>query len=301
MTLPFQQTLLHSVDCVGIGLHSGNTIRMTLHPSAVDTGVVFVRRDVKNKNPRVAANYMNVSNTMLGTTLSNEEGVSVATVEHLMAAFWGCGIDNAIVELDGPEIPVMDGSSEPFVFLIECAGIKKQHKHRRMVEVLKKVEVSEDNKRVAIMPASSFTVSLEIDFNDRIISHQTCVFDSSDVSFKTDLCRARTFCFENEVDVMRSKGLALGGSLDNAIVVGKEGVINEGGLRYRDEFVRHKVLDCIGDFNLTGGAYLLGRLHGFRSGHAINNKLLRTFFADKDAWRIVEAPVEVTLTTVGNA
>jgi UDP-3-O-[3-hydroxymyristoyl] N-acetylglucosamine deacetylase len=193
----------------------------------------------------------------------------------------------------------MDGSSEPFVFILECAGITKQAKPRRVIEVLKKVEVAEENKRVAIMPSDNFAVSLEIDFNDQIIANQACVFNSADVSFKTDLCRARSFCFEHEVDMMRKAGLAQGGSLDNAIVVGKEGVLNEGGLRYRDEFVRHKVLDCIGDFYLTG-AFLLGRFHGFRSGHALNNKLLRSFFADKDAWRVVKAPEELSFPMVFN-
>ncbi len=298
---PFQHTLTNSVSCAGLGLHTGQHVNMVLRPAPEDTGIVFCRTDVKDADPFVAAHYKNVSNTMLGTTVENADDISVATIEHLMAAFWGCNIDNALVELDGPEIPIMDGSSEPFVFLIECAGVSKQRKHRRVIEVLKTVEVEEANKRVAIMPADSFSVSLEIDYGDDVVDQQHCLFDSADVSFKTDLCRARSFCFEHEVSAMQEKGLAQGGSLDNAIVVGKDGVLNKEGLRYHDEFVRHKVLDCIGDFYLTG-ALLQGRFHGFRSGHALNNKLLHAFFADKNAWREIKVPeTPAIITSPGTA
>jgi UDP-3-O-[3-hydroxymyristoyl] N-acetylglucosamine deacetylase len=259
---------------------------MTLKPGAIDSGIVFRRTDEMEKDQYILANYKNVTNTMLGTTVSNEDGVSVATIEHLMAAFWGCGIDNAMVELDGEEIPIMDGSSEPFVFLIECAGIIAQEAPRKYIEVLKKINVSDGNKEVTITPSEDFSVSLEIDFEDKIIANQKCSFNSSDVSFKTDLCRARTFGFEHEVNKLRSLGLARGGSLENAIVVSGDKVLNKGGLRYNDEFVRHKVLDCIGDFYLTG-AHLKGHFHGIRSGHALNNKLLHQIFADSDAWRVV--------------
>ncbi len=261
---------------------------MTLLPAKEDTGIVFRRLDVQGKNNEILANYQNVTNTTLGTTISNDIGVNVGTIEHLMAAFWGCSIDNAIVELNGPEVPIMDGSSEPFVFLIECAGIQTQRKPRRIIEVLKKVDVFEDDKHASISPSEDFCVSLEIDYNNTMISHQKCVFNSSDISFKTDLCRARTFGFEHEVSKLRSMGLARGGSLDNAIVVSGNRVLNEDGLRYSDEFVRHKILDCIGDFYLTG-AYMKGHFHGYRSGHGLNNKLLREFFADKTAWRLVDA------------
>lgn len=260
---------------------------MKLLPAQEGTGIVFRRIDVKDKDPIVVANYLNVTNTQLCTALSNQEGVGVSTVEHLMAALWGCGVDNVLVEIDGPEIPIMDGSSEPFVFLIECAGVEKQSSPRRVIEVLKTVEVIEGEKRVAIMPSTSFSVALEIDFNESVIANQKGVFKSSDVSFKTDLCRARSFCFEHEVSHMQQNGLARGGSLDNAIVVGSDGILNKDGLRYKDEFVRHKILDCIGDFNLTG-AQLMGKFIGTRSGHALNNKLLHKFFADKDAWREIK-------------
>ncbi|MCE3233763.1 MAG: lpxC [Rickettsiaceae bacterium] len=288
----YQRTLANKVSCSGVGLHSGIMINLTLKPAEENAGVVFIRTDVKDKNNRVEACYKNVSNTMLGTTLSNESGVMVATIEHLMAALWGCGVDNCVVELDGPEIPIMDGSSEPFIFLIECAGTAEQSKTRKVIEVLKEIKVSEGDTAnsgyISIAPAENFSVGLEIDFGDKVIGKQQAVFDSREVSFKSDLCRARTFCFEHEVDMMRSRGLAKGGSLDNAIVVDTEKVLNEDGLRYSNEFVRHKVLDCIGDVYLAGG-YLKGHVSGFKSGHALNNKLLHKFFEDTDAWRVVQS------------
>jgi len=286
MSLPFQHTLKKEVSCEGIGLHSGEKITMTLRPAVEGTGVRFVRRDVSGFDREVIADYRNVVDTNLGTTLSNADGTMVSTVEHLMAAFWGCNLDNVIVELDGPEIPIMDGSAEPFVFLIECAGIEKQKQQRRVIEALKHVEVRDKDKHVSITPADKFSVSLEIDFDSKVISNQRAVFDSSDISFKTDLCRARTFGFEHEVSYLQSKGLARGGSLDNAIVVSGDKVLNKGGLRYANEFVRHKILDCIGDFYLSG-ALVTACFSGYRSGHDLNNRLLRAFFADRDAWRVV--------------
>lgn len=287
----YQRTLKNRVSCIGTGLHSGAKVSMSLVPAAEDTGITFFRRDEKEKNQVVEASYKNVSNTMLGTTLTNEEGVSVATVEHLMAALWACGVDNCVVELDGPEVPIMDGSSEPFIFLIECAGIREQSKTRRVIEVLKEVRVEENGNYASIRPAEDFSVSLEIDFNDNVIANQKYTFAAKDFSFKTELSRARTFCFRHEVDALQSRGLARGGSLDNAIVVDTDGIMNEGGLRYNNEFVRHKVLDYIGDVYLAGG-YIRGGLDGFRTGHGLNNKLLREFFADEDAWRISHLPEE---------
>jgi UDP-3-O-[3-hydroxymyristoyl] N-acetylglucosamine deacetylase len=262
---------------------------MSLLPAEEDAGIIFRRVDVVGKQREVMADYRYVSSTMLGTTISNDEGVSVATIEHLMAALWGCGIDNVVIELDGGEVPIMDGSSEPFVFLIECAGIVEQHKMRRVIEVLKTVDVQEGNSYISIDPAEGFSLNLEIDFNSKAIASQHCMFDSRDLSFKADICRARTFGFAHEVDKLREAGLARGGSLDNAIVVSGDQILNPGGLRYKDEFVRHKTLDCIGDFYLAGG-YVKGSFRGFRPGHAINNKLLRKFFADKDAWRVMQVP-----------
>lgn len=287
----YQRTIANDISCVGIGLHTGMKITLTLKPGNADEGVRFIRTDIKDKNNVVEAGYKYVTNTMLGTTICNEDGVRVATIEHLMAALWGCGIDNCIVELDGPEIPIMDGSSEPFVFLIECAGTKSLNRTRKVIEVLKEIRVAEANGQgyISIKPSEDFSVGLEIDFGDKVIANQKTAFNSKDLSFKSDLCRARTFCFEHEVEMMRQNGLARGGSLENAIVVGKEGIINKEGLRYVNEFVRHKVLDCIGDVYLAGG-YLKGHVSGFKSGHGLNNRLLRDFFQDETAWRVIQAP-----------
>lgn len=289
MLFSYQRTLKNKIHCFGVGLHTGMTVSMHLVPAAEDSGVVFRRTDINDKPNEVPADYRYVSNTMLGTTLSNDAGVKVGTIEHLMAALWGCGIDNVIVELDGPEVPIMDGSSEPFVFLIECAGIAEQHKMRRVIEVLKKVDVQDGQSYASIDPAEGFSLSLEIDFNSKAIANQQCMFDSRDFSFKTDISRARTFGFAHEVDQLRKAGLAKGGSLENAIVVSGDQVLNKGGLRYKDEFVRHKTLDCIGDFYLAG-AYVKGHFHGIRPGHALNNKLLHAFFADTSAWRVLKTP-----------
>lgn len=281
-----QHTLKQNVGCVGVGLHSGEEIEMSLYPASENAGIVFVRKDVTGFDPVIKANYLNVSNTNLGTTISNDEGTLISTVEHLMAALWGCNIDNAIVEVNGPEVPIMDGSSEPFVFLLECAGVVEQNQKRNVIEVLKDVELIEGNKSVSVSPAQEFSVSLEIDFSDSVISKQRAIFNSSNLSFKTDLCRARTFGFEHEAKKLYSMGLAKGASLDNAVVIGGNGILNKDGLRYDNEFVRHKILDCIGDFYLAG-AIVKGKFSGYRSGHNLNNQLLRKFFADRTAWRYI--------------
>ncbi len=278
-----QHTLARAVRCEGVGLHSGEQVQMVLHPAEENSGILFVREDVKGFHPVVPARYDYVSATQLGTTLSNEDGTLVSTVEHIMAALWGCGVDNARIALTGPEIPIMDGSSEPFVFLIECAGVVAQTAPRKQIVVREKVEVCEAEKRITLLPADRFSVHMDIDFDSRAIAKQRCEFDSSAVSFKTDLCRARTFGFAEEVEHLQRQGLARGGSMENAIVVEKGRVLNDEGLRYRDEFVRHKVLDCIGDLFLAGGR-LLARVEASRTGHTLNNRVLHALFASKHAW-----------------
>jgi UDP-3-O-[3-hydroxymyristoyl] N-acetylglucosamine deacetylase len=299
----YQRTVKNKVSCFGVGLHSGVRVDLALLPAEDDSGIIFKRVDITDKNPIVIASYANVSNTVLGTTIRNEDGVHIATIEHLMAALWGCGVDNCIVEINGPEVPIMDGSSEPFVFLIECAGVQEQKKRRKIIEVLKEISVyesdAENSGYITMSPSDSFSVDLHIDFGDSVISSQKNSFNTNNISFKSDICRARTFGFEHEVEYMRKNGLARGGSLENAIVIGKEGVINKEGLRYSDEFVRHKILDCIGDIYLAGG-YIQGSLTGFKSGHALNNKLLRKVFSDKDAWRVVQITDTQPLVTVHN-
>lgn len=288
MNIGLQHTLAREVSCHGVGLHSGERVQLRIKPAKTFTGIRFVRTDVTGFNPEIQADYRNVTDTNLGTTIANDEGTMVSTIEHLMAALWGCQIDNAIIELDGPEVPIMDGSAEPFVFLLDCAGRQEQEARRNVYEVLKPIEVQEEDKFFRIEPADHFSVSLEIDFRNSVIARQQGVFHSNDLSFKTDLCRARTFGFEHEVSQLQEMGLARGGSLDNAIVVSGDKVLNKEGLRYNDEFVRHKILDCIGDFYLAGGV-VKGHFTGYRSGHGLNNRLLRAFFADSSAWRLQSA------------
>ncbi len=281
-----QHTVAAEVSCVGVSLHSGDMVNMVIRPAAANTGIVFVRQDIASPNNVVPAVFDAVVETTLGTTIANKHGVSVSTIEHLMAAIWGAGIDNARIELDGPEVPIMDGSSEPFVFLLECAGRVQQRAARRVIEVLKEIRVEEGKSMAVIKPAENFTLELEINFNHKLIPSQKAYYDFSETTFKQALARARTFGFERDVEKMRSMGLALGGSLHNAIVVGEDDIINEGGLRYQDEFIRHKALDCIGDYFLAG-AQLQGDVITNRPGHGINNKLLRALFADASNYRIV--------------
>jgi UDP-3-O-[3-hydroxymyristoyl] N-acetylglucosamine deacetylase len=276
-----QKTLKAAIHCRGIGLHSGLRVGMTMHPAAPDSGIVFRRAD--RGGAEIAARWANVVDTSLCTTIGNREGVTVGTVEHLMAALAGLAIDNCLVELDGPEVPVMDGSAAPFVFLLECAGLAEQDAPRRAVKVLKPVAVGNAEKAAALRPDSGFGVSFAIDFASGAISRQELSVSLDPDSFKAELSRARTFGFLHEIDQMRAAGLALGGSLDNAVVVAGDRVLNDGGLRYGDEFVRHKMLDAVGDLYLAGGP-LLGQFHGVRSGHALNRRLLEALFADDSAW-----------------
>jgi len=295
-TSTHQTTLAGSVTCSGVGLHSGKSVHLTLHPAECDTGIQFVRLDVAEEVSVVPAYYLNVSDTMLGTTIRNEYGTTVSTVEHLMAALWGLGIDNAVVTLDGPEVPIMDGSSEPFVFLIECAGLKTLDAHRDTIEVLKRVSVKDGESTVSIRPFDGFALNIAIEYPGTAIPRQQAFYDFGSQSFRHALCRARTFGFASDVEKLRARGLARGGSLENAIVVGENAVINEEGLRYGDEFVRHKALDCVGDFALAG-ARIRGAISAVRPGHGINNKLLRALLADRSAWRIVSPahPVPVPM------
>lgn len=282
-----QLTLASAITCSGVALHSGDTVVMNIRPAEVNTGIVFVRTDVGAERGTVPAHYDLVCETTLGTTLRNEHGTTIATVEHLMAALSGSGIDNAVIELDGPEVPIMDGSSEPFVFLLECAGTREQEAPRRVIEVLKTVTVREGNSVATLSPhADGFVIDITIEFPHASIGKQSAVYDFGVTSFKQALCRARTFGFAREVEKMHAMGLALGGSLKNAVVVGEEGVINEEGLRYQDEFVRHKALDVVGDYYLAGG-HLLAQATVERPGHGINNKLMRALFADASNYRIV--------------
>jgi UDP-3-O-[3-hydroxymyristoyl] N-acetylglucosamine deacetylase len=281
-----QKTLERKVSCVGVGLHSGSNVTLSLLPAPVNHGIVFKRVDITGFDNIVPANYNKVTKTQLGTTISNDQGTIVSTVEHLMAALWGCGIDNALIEVDSAEIPIMDGSAEPFVFLAECAGIKEQNVDRKIIKVIKQVEVRDGDKYAIVKPSDDFAIDLEIDFSSKAISNQKWTYSSNAVSFKTDLCRARTFGFDHEVEHLRSLGLARGGSLDNAIVISGDKILNKEGLRYDDEFVRHKLLDCIGDFFLAGKR-IQGNFTAYKSGHGLNNKLLHKIFEDRSSYEII--------------
>src|SRR6266478_4652886 len=280
MTTASQQTLKTPIGCRGVGLHSGRKVRMTLRPAPPDTGIVFRRTDA---GAEIRASWVNTIASPLCTVLSNGEGITIGTVEHLMAALAGAEIDNAVGELDGPEVPVMDGSAAPFLFLIECAGVVEQDAPRRAIKVLKSVTIIEDGATAELSPDHGLSMSFEIDFDNPLIRQQdmSLVFDAQ--TFKTELSRARTFGLLDDVNRLRAAGFARGGSLDNAVVVGRDHVLNTGGLRYGDEFVRHKLLDAFGDLYLAGGP-VIGCFRGVRSGHAHTKRLLTALFADDDAW-----------------
>lgn len=283
-----QRTLGSTVRCSGVGLHTGKMVQMTLSPSAVNSGIIFIRSDIDNgegARAQVAATYHAVTDTMLGTTVENMYGTKVSTIEHLMAALWGLGVDNAIIEISGPEVPIMDGSSDPFVFLVECAGVVEQTEARRVLKIDRTITVTEGDSTITVMPHDGFVLDVEIAFNHAAIARQQAEYDFSQVTFRQMLSRARTFGFERDVERLQAIGLARGGSLNNAIVIGDDRVLNEDGLRYEDEFVRHKALDCVGDFFLAG-MRIEGRIIAYKPGHGINNKLLKTIFSQKDAWHI---------------
>ncbi len=287
MFISSQKTINSKVSCNGVGLHSGINTVITLSPAPTNTGIVFRRADISSDKNTVKAHYKNVATTNLGTTIANEHGTKVATIEHLMAAIWGCGIDNLFIDIDGPEVPIMDGSSEPFVFLLECAGVNVQDQARHVIEIIKTVKIEEDGgKMIEVSPAAEFSVNLQIDFDHKQIQQQSFDYQTTFASFKNDLARARTFGFQHEIDQLHKMGLARGGSLKNAIVVGEHGILNEEGLRYENEFVRHKTLDFIGDIYLAG-YYISGQFKGSKTGHSINNKMLHKLLGDETAWRLI--------------
>jgi UDP-3-O-[3-hydroxymyristoyl] N-acetylglucosamine deacetylase len=281
-----QKTLKTRITCSGVGLHSGRRVRMTIGPAAMDAGIQFKRTD-SGAETIVRARWDQVVDTRLCTTIGDGTGTTIGTIEHLMAASSGLGIDNATVEIDGPEVPIMDGSADAFVFLIECAGIVEQSAPRKRIKILKKVAVCDGESTAALMPAPFAALDFALDFANPAIGRQERSVRLINGTFKRDLSRARTFGFAEEVEQMRKAGLARGGSLDNAIVIGSDRVLNREGLRYADEFVRHKLLDAVGDLYLAG-APIEGRFQGVRSGHALNHRLLRTLFADADAWMLCD-------------
>ncbi|MEE8333213.1 MAG: UDP-3-O-acyl-N-acetylglucosamine deacetylase [Alphaproteobacteria bacterium] len=282
-----QKTLKTSISCTGIGLHSGHDVAMTLHPADAGAGISFHRTDVPAHDADIPASWRSVVDTRMATTLGNQAGTRISTVEHLMAALAGCGIDNAVIDVDGPEVPVMDGSAAPFIFLIECAGVVEQGAPRRAIRIDSPISVGDEKRFISARPDESFNISFEIDFANAAVASQSLTMRLVNGTFKTEIARARTFGFADEVDALREAGLARGGSLDNAVVISGNKVLNGDGLRYSDEFVRHKILDCVGDLYLAGGP-IIGRIDALRSGHSLNHHLLRELFANDEAWSWVE-------------
>jgi len=291
-----QRTLRSSISCTGVGLHSGTQTAMTLHPAEAGSGIRFRRVDVTGRDNIIPAVWSNVTDTRLNTCVTNADGVSVKTIEHLMSALAGMGLDNALIDIDGEEVPVMDGSAAPFVFLVECAGLVEQGAPRQVIKILKRVTVAQGDKVATLSPADDYVLSVDIDFAAAAIGRQQTTLAVDPAAFKAEISRARTFGFEQEVEAMRAAGLGRGGSLDNAVVIAGDGngVLNEEGLRYDDEFVRHKLLDALGDLSLAG-APLLAHFRGTRCGHALNNQLLRALFADPTAWVRVPQIVATSL------
>ncbi len=289
MTLHLQHTLGGQVTFSGVGVHSGQVVTVTLSPAPAGSGIVFLRTDIVATDPRIPAQAAHVVETRLGTVIGNAAGVRVSTIEHLMAAFCALGVDNALVSLDGPETPIMDGSCEPFVRMIDKAGRRPQHAPRAFLEILEPIAVSTDDKQAALLPADRFEVAFEILFDAPAIGRQVVDAAIDEAVFRRDFADSRTFGFAHEVEALRSAGLARGGSLDNVVVIDGGDILNPDGLRRTDEFVRHKVLDAIGDLYLLGGP-ILGRYEGRYSGHALNNALAREVLARPAAWRWTEAP-----------
>ena len=284
-----QRTLSSKIKASGIGLHTGQKIALTLHPAPINSGIVFQRIDVKSSP--IKASLENVYDTRLSTSLSNED-IKISTVEHLLSALAGIGIDNAIVELDGPEVPIMDGSARPFVFMIQSAGIQEQSDSKKFIKIKKTIKVKQDEKWAKIEPFDGFKVSFTIDFDHPAFSEtsQSSEIDFSSVSYLSQVSRARTFGFAKDIELLRKNNLALGGSVNNAIVIDDYKVVNEEGVRFQDEFVKHKILDAIGDLYLLGHG-LMGSFSAFKSGHHLNNLLLRELINNVDAWE------EVTIDT----
>ncbi|PUB18835.1 UDP-3-O-acyl-N-acetylglucosamine deacetylase [Yoonia sediminilitoris] len=286
-----QTTLKSKVTFSGVGLHTGMPVRMVLRPAAASVGIVFRRVDVVGF-PILAATWNNVVVSPLNTRLVNGDGVTVSTIEHLMAALAGCGVHNAVIDIDGPEVPILDGSAAIFVRDIMNAGVVGLAAPLRAIEVMKQVSVADGQAVATLSPAKTLQIEFAIDFEDAAIGQQQKTLNLANGAFVRELCNSRTFCRSSDVEAMRANGLALGGTMENAVVVDGDKVLSPGGLRHRDEAVRHKMLDALGDL-YTAGAPVLGCYRGYRAGHALTNALLRALFADDTAWRWVTCDVEM--------
>lgn len=280
-----QHSLKSAIVFEGTGLHTGEPVRLVVHPAQPGTGIVFRRVDLTGM-PAIPALWQNVIVSPLNTRLANAEGVSVSTIEHLMAALAGCGVHNALIDIDGPEVPILDGSAATFVRGIVATGLRRDNAPLHAIEILRDVSVTDGPAYAALGPATTLQIDFSIDFVDAAIGHQHKTLNMANGAFVRELCDSRTFCRSADVDAMRARGLALGGTMENAVVVDGDKILTPGGLRHKDEAVRHKMLDALGDL-YTAGAPILGRYTGARAGHAMTNLLLRQLFAQPDAWRLV--------------
>lgn len=280
----YQRTLARDVECTGIGLHSGKKVNLTIKPAPVNHGIKFVRIDLPHK-PVISAHFRNVVDTSLATTLG-ADGVIVSTVEHLMATFTGLSIDNALVEMDAYEAPIMDGSAEAFTSMLQGAGIKAQSGKRYTFVVKKPIEMEEGDKKVGLYPSNALKISYTIEFDHPLVKRQSYTISLTDSLWEKEISRARTFGFLDEVNYLKQNGFARGGSLENAVVLDQDKILNKEGLRYADEFVRHKVLDCIGDLSLLGMPFI-GHIVAHKSGHTLNHALLKRFIDQKSCWETV--------------
>lgn len=285
-----ERTLVAPAIIAGVGVHSGRRVRLAVRPAPAGTGVVFIRTDVSDRDNVLPVSGEAVVEARLNTMIENADGVRLSTIEHLMAAFAALGVSNAIVEVDGPELPIMDGSALPFVQLLDRAGFRRQEAPVRYIEILEPIRVEEGDKSAVLLPCDRYEMRFEIDFPSPVIGRQVVDFVVDEATFRSEIMAARTFGFAHEVEALRQAGLARGGSLENAVVIDGDRILNPEGLRMEREFVRHKALDAIGDLYVLG-APLIGRYEGLRAGHALNNKLVRALLASPQSWReVVRTP-----------
>lgn len=281
-----QRTLSQAISYVGIGLHTGNNVKMTVKPADIDSGINFLRTDIHTGDNLIPAHWYNVVDTTLSTVIGNKDNIKVGTIEHLMAALLGCGVDNALIEIDGPEVPIMDGSSAPFVSVIEKVGTLNQPAQRKAIWIHRPVEVRDGDKYSILMPSNTPRITVEIDFQNSVIGSQSHSVTLVNEAFRNDISAARTFGFASDLKQLRHQGLAKGGSLNNAILVDGDRIVNDEGLRYENEFVRHKILDAMGDLALVG-VPIIGHLYARKPGHKLNNALIRQMIEIPDAWSYV--------------
>ncbi|MEW6615388.1 MAG: UDP-3-O-acyl-N-acetylglucosamine deacetylase [Thermodesulfobacteriota bacterium] len=281
----YQKTIARQISFTGIGLHLGKKVNVTIRPANVDHGIIFLRTDTPEP-VEIKANAASVVDTKFATTLGYN-GVKISTVEHLLAAFMGLGIDNVLVEIDSSEVPIMDGSASPFVYLLKTAGIRAQKKPKKFLVIKRVIKVSDGDKRVILAPFKGLKITYTVDFDHPLIANQSYSAKFCNGTFEREISRARTFGFLKDVEVLKANGLAKGGSLDNAIVVGDFRIINEDGLRFHDEFVRHKILDSIGDLSLLG-VPVIGHLIAYKSGHSLNYRLMKKVISNKKNWKLIE-------------